>query len=283
MAATHGLGSQAAFADFPYYTVDEGAVTTYNSSVQSNTFTADKFNGPYSEVIGFTPTNTTTAGVITGTFEASIYFKATSFQTNNGNDPLNACSGTPIGNSPCTQVNGGGLYSLYGLYTGSGTFSTDVTGTVVSEFTATPGAGTLNVYLDANNDTVKSSTAPTPGTAWSVTVNGADYVLATGTTTEGTGTATCGTGINCGSFGVNTSFNLTSLGSQYFALPVPFYSLSLESGQFTSFGLPSPEGGTVAVNGSLDVVFQAPEPGALALLGAGLAGIGFSRRRKATS
>ena len=257
-----GTASATVFNDFQ---VSEGSVP----SALTNTFTADKITGNYTEVISFTPTSATT-----GTFTVSLKWQAGEFAA--------GC------NSSCnivtpTQLNGLGAnnYGLYALYMSSGSFST--TGAVTT-FTDTSGSGSLNVFIDPNENT--TFTPPASGSNPWVTGNVVDdYLIASGTPLGGTGTLdptlpTCGTsGINCGSFGTTTSFLLTSTvpgGTSYFTLPVPCYNLSFQSGQLNNFTV----SGTNTINGSLDVVFSTPEPATLALLGVSLLGLAAIGRRR---
>lgn len=245
-ASLLAVGSASAQASFPDFTV--GPFYT-----GMPTFTADKITGNYVEVITFGA----------GTFDITLRWNAGQFVANDGVDVL-AAGDTNLGNT----------YGLYALFRGTGTFVAGPTTT----FMLDP-LGSLNVFLDPGRDTTFMTPA-NGGSAWGVTQNGADILLASGAAASGSGmldTNCPTTTINCGSFGQTNEFNLTAAGSNFFTGPVPFYNLVLESGQFNNFTV----AGTQVINGSLDVVFnRTPEPTSIALVGLALAGLGFASRRR---
>jgi hypothetical protein len=253
-AASLFAGASASAATFNPFVVDPTG--TYA------TFTADKITGNYNEIATFNSD---------GTFDVSLYWQAGQFVTDGGTNPLRN-NVTGLDNS----------YSIYAVYKASGTVSSSG-GT--TSFTFLPGSGSLTMYLDTAANSAVAST-PTSGTGNFTFSNASDdVVIATGDPLSGLGTlrsdlSTCGPGgINCGSFGTSSTFALTDAGDDFFISPAPFYNLSFQSGQLNNF---TPTG-TLAINGSLDVVFsnaEVPEPASLGLLGLGLLGLGFARRRK---
>jgi hypothetical protein len=276
LAGVFTLATSGAIAQsFPDFTVNEISVPGASSS----TVSADKITGNYTEVLTFngSPSN--------GTFDVALRWNAGQFVANNGSTPV----ASQLGGITPNQ------YGLYALYRGSGTYTT--TGSLTT-FIYNP-TGSLSVFLDPASNT--TFTQPGTGTTPFITGNNSDDIaLANGITTTGQGQLdpslpTCpaaggsGSGINCGNFGVNTTFNLSAAGTQYFSAPVPFYNVSFQSAQLNNGVAPN---GTQVINGSLDVTFvgggsvppgpgpsPVPEPASIALLALGLIGLGLSRRR----
>ena len=252
LAAAAALVLSAGFANaaiIPDFTVTPGAFAPGKSA-----FVADKITGNYVERVTFNPG---------GTFDVSIKWNAGQFVALDGSSPLNGGGGFGTGL--------GADYGMYAFFQGTGTFAGGA---------FTLGSGALSLYLDkALNTTFTAAGAQSSTAMWGVTGGGADDVLlASGSAITGFGNVTCSVGNNCGSFGQVTTFNLTPTGSSFFTAPNPFYSLSLQSGQFNGFT----PAGTLELNGSLDVIFaNVPEPGSIALVGLALVGLGFASRRKA--
>lgn len=271
LTAAMGFGSTSVMAlVLNPFTVNEGSVPGALPLIHTN---VGGFSGAYTEVATFD-------GL--GNFSTSIRWTAGSMY-----DTANTVIGSQL-NSPI----GGFGYNMFALFVAGGTYIT-IAG--VTTFTFNPG-GNLALFIDPDrNTTVTGGTGPssTPvngSTPWTVGgITGDDYQVASGAAIGGTGVlnpflSTCessvnpgGVGNNCGSFGVNTSFNLTNPnGPLYFTAPSPFYNLSFNSGQLKSFDV----AGTQVISGSLDVNFanRVPEPGTIALLGFGLLGMSMARR-----
>lgn len=253
------LASASANASFAPFTVNEGSVV----GTPANSFVAGKLTGNYVEDVTLNSN---------GTFTSKILFNAGTFGDING-------STIPVSylTSAVTPAAGTNAYALYGIVMGSGTFAASSTGTV---FTFTPG-GSLTLTIDPTNDTSFGTTTGVTGGA------GDDYDIGSGTVTGGGGTlsntCTSTTSINCGSFGTNTSLALTPLGTNFFTAPIPFYNLSLASGQFDFIDVTKT--GLQRTTGSLDATFVSsattvPEPESIALFGIGLLSLGAGLRRR---
>ena len=255
------LCAPTARAAFQPFTVAEGSV----AGTAANTFEAGKLTGNYVEDVTVNRD---------GTFNTSLLFNAGTFGD---------LQGGTISNSFLTSArapfSAPGQYGVYVTLTGNGTYVTSASGTL---FTFTPG-GKLTLSVDPTNDTTFSGINVTGDTA-------NDYMIGQGLVTGGEGTLRAGcvptNSINCGSFGTNTSFALTTQGERYFTQPRPFYGFSLESGQFDFIDVNN--FGTQRTTGSLDAVFvgsgsttDVPEPGSVALLGIGLLGLAVGLRQRA--
>jgi len=274
LAAAIALSAASAQAavSLPNFTVDPTVGGTanggilYDAGFAQDPFEADRINGSYNETLTFTSATT---------FEASVFWTASVFRFgDDANDVGTITSGLGVD------------YGLYVLFQGSGTWFTDAAG---DHYLFDTGGEFSMFYDDYDtskpNGGVTGFTNPLSGAdLYGLTKSGDDTLLFTGKLfgapdSEGLFTSTGGQ--NTGSFGTIGDLALTSAGEKFFKGPVPFYDLALTSGDFTKF---TPEAGATVSNvtGKMSVDFgRIPEPETLSLLGIGLLGLGFSRRKQA--
>lgn len=221
-----------------------------------NSFSADKINGSYSEVLTIN---------LDSTFDTTAYANWTSYLTNDGQTPIISQLGSF----------GDAGYGMYATFTSSGTF----TGT---GFIGT--SGSFFLYIDPNQDTTLA--LGTSGTDPVVIGNNSDdYLIAFANDLD----SAIGIIGDPGAFDlVWSDFTLTNTdafplialdqdGDAYFTAPRPFYLRVNVDGDFDQ--LPFGAGQTFTVIGDLSAIFAVPEPGTLALVGLALLGFGMMRRR----
>ena len=250
-------GIAVAAPTYPDFTVSTAALGGGGSL---GTFVANDISGQYHEQLTFTSAST---------FVVSLDFTAQGFNY----DDTNAAASTSLS---AAQTGLGSNYQLMAVLNGSGTYSTSG-GTTT--FSLAPG-GNLTLSYDAGANASFAAPAA-PGGSFTIASNGDTITtLANGAGITGNGSVACTAPNLCGAFGQETSFALTAAGSSFFVGPVPFYDLSLQSGQVEGF--PVAAGTTVTSTGTLNAVFASPvpEPAPIAMLGAALLGFMVMRSRR---
>jgi hypothetical protein len=254
------------------------------------TFTANEINGVSSALI----TELTGLGGVGSTQSEQGYLEFSQFFDSNTN------------NFPATGLGQSGFnfWGLYGVFQATSTTTIGTVGSANNENTLT--SLTANFYYDPANGDTYTSASTTANTATSATVTDVgsnDVLLATATLIQGVSgfdasggpflNATLAFAICSGSgtalLGSTTVADpgcTSSIGTSFFAAPVPFFDLAFEESNTTITNVSTESGFPIAVSSAaiktdtVGVNFETvPEPASLALIGSGIFGLGLLRRR----
>ena len=248
-------GMASATPVYPDFTVNTTAMAGGGTLVP---FVANDISGQYHEQLTFTSATT---------FTVALNFTAQGFNYDDTNPALTT-------SYTAKQTGLSTNYGLLALFNGTGTYST-VGGTTT--FSLDPG-GALSLTYDLGADATFDAPV-SPGASYTINSHGdALTLLGSGNATSGNGTENCTAPNLCGSFGQANTFGLTAAGSSFFVSPVPFYGITLESGQFEGF--PVAAGTTVTSSGTVNIVMAVPEPTDVALVGIALLGLGLAIKRR---
>lgn len=262
-AMVAAMGAQAAPVGQPV-TINENAIPGVSFPSQA-AVAVDQLSGQYDEVLSVAPSSATS-----GTFTTEAIFAA-------GGWFKNGASVSTLVNAP--DFLGG--YRLYAKFVGSGSYNL-----VGGQFVFSGGSGAIELWADPDQNTVYNVATTSIGVMGHlINTSGAaslldDKKLGTASMISfGQGQVTPG--------GANGNFELVyndfalavPTGDAYFIAPRPFYMLLDLNGNFQSFN-PTTLTDIQLLNNSANAFFmKVPEPGALALVGIALLGLGLSGRR----
>ena len=256
--AVMAAGVASATPVYPDFTVNTTALGGGGSLVP---FVANDISGQYHEQLTFTDASH---------FVVALNFTGQGFNYDDTNAALTK-------SYSAAQTGLGFNYNLLALFNGTGTYSTSGG---VTTFTLDPGGALSLTYDKGANAFFDAPVAP--GASYTINANGDVLtLLGAGNAIQGSGSESCTAPNLCGSFGQSNSFALTAAGSSFFVSPIPFYSITLESGQFEGF--PVVAGTTVTSSGTVNIVMGVvPEPTDVALVGIALLGLGLAVKRRRT-